>query len=230
MSKRPHFTPATFDFLRELRVNNNRDWFIANKSRYEEHARDPMLRFIGDFAERLERITPHLRADPRPVGGSLYRIYRDTRFSRDKTPYKTMLAAHFRHGSGKDSVAPGFYLHLEPDNCFSGSGLYQPESATLTKVRQALVDKADDWSATLGNKRFRTGATLWGEQLKKPPRGFPADHPHIEDLKRKHFIAVTKFEEKEVCAPGFLDRYTAACEAATPLVRFLTVALGEPWE
>ena len=230
MSRKPHFTPALFDFLRELRVNNNRDWFIANKSRYEADARDPMLRFIADFASRLEKITPHLRADPRPIGGSLYRIYRDTRFSRDKTPYKTMIAAHFRHAAGKDSSAPGFYLHLEPDNAFSGGGLYQPESDTLAKVRQAIVDKPDDWSATLADKRFRASATLWGEQLKRPPKGFPADHPHVEDLRRKHFIAVTTFDEKEVCAPGFLDRYTDACIAAAPLLRFLTVAVGQPWE
>ena len=229
MSRKPYFTPDLFDFLRELRANNNRDWFIANKSRYEEYARDPMLRFIAEFASRLEKITPNLRADPRPVGGSLYRIYRDTRFSRDKTPYKPMLAAHFRHAAGKDANAPGFYLHLEPDNSFSGGGLYQPDSDTLAKVRQAIAAKPDQWSASLADKRFRSGATLWGEQLKRPPKGFPADHPHVEDLKRKHFVAVTQFEEKEVCAPGFLDRYTDACEAAAPLMRFLTESLGHPW-
>src|SRR5262245_50212653 len=230
MSTEPHFTPALFDFLRELQANNNRDWFLANKTLYEEHAKNPMLRFIADFAEKLRSISPHFTADPRPVGGSLYRIYRDTRFSRDKRPYKTILAAHFRHAAGKDVPAPGFYLHLEPANCFSGGGLYQPDGETLTKIRKSIVDKADNWTAAVNDERFLEGAELWGEQLKRPPKGFPADHPHAEDLKRKHFVAVTTFDEAEVCAPGFIDRYADACQASAPLMRFLTLAVGQPWE
>ena len=108
-------SPALFDFLRALRANNERPWFEANKARYREEVRDPMLDFIAAFAGPLAEISPHFRADPRPNGGSLFRIYRDTRFSKDKTPYKTNVGAHFRHAAGRDAHAPGFYLHLEPE-------------------------------------------------------------------------------------------------------------------
>ena len=229
MTTPAHFTPALFDFLRELRVNNNREWFMANKARYEQDARDPMLRFITDFAERLEKISPYFRADPRPVGGSLYRIYRDTRFSSDKRPYKTMVAAHFRHEAGKEVSTPGFYLHLEPDNVFGGAGVYQPDGATLTKIRSAIVDKADNWTAAVNNKRFLEHAELTGERLKRPPKGFPPDHHHIEDLKRKHYIAVTTFTEADAVSPGFIDRYAETCAACGSLVRFLTQAVEQNW-
>ena len=115
--------PALFDFMRELKANNERPWFEANKARYRAEVRDPMLDFIEAFAEPLAEISPHFRADPRPNGGSLFRIYRDTRFAKDKTPYKTNVGAHFRHEAGKDAHAPGFYLHLEPGMCFAGCGV-----------------------------------------------------------------------------------------------------------
>ena len=120
-------TVALFDFLRDLRDNNDREWFAANKGRYVTDVRDPMLGFIADFAAPLAEISPHFVADPRANGGSLFRIYRDTRFSRDKTPYKTNVGAHFRHAAGKDAHAPGFYLHLEPGMCFAACGVWRPD-------------------------------------------------------------------------------------------------------
>ena len=126
-------TPALFDFLRELGANNERPWFEENKARYRAEVRDPMLDFIQAFAEPLAEISPHFRADPRANGGSLFRIYRDTRFSKDKTPYKTNVGAHFRHEAGKDAHAPGFYLHLEPGMCFAGCAA----SGTRTAPRSA---------------------------------------------------------------------------------------------
>ena len=143
-------TTALFDFLRDLRENNDREWFQANKGRYLAEVRDPMLDFIGAFAAPLAEISPHFVADPRPNGGSLFRIYRDTRFSRDKTPYKTNAGAHFRHAAGKDAHAPGFYLHLEPGMCFAGCGVWRPDGPTVTKIREAIdveqrcLDARDD--------------------------------------------------------------------------------------
>ena len=139
MTGQPHFAPALFAFLRELRENNNREWFQANKGRYEADVRDPLLRFIADFALPLHELSTHFVADPRPVGGSLFRIYRDVRFSKDKSPYKTQAAAHFRHERGKDVHAPGFYLHLEPDDVFAGAGIWHPDMKSLTKIRDAIV-------------------------------------------------------------------------------------------
>jgi uncharacterized protein (TIGR02453 family) len=224
-----HFTPALFEFLRELSANNNRDWFQANKARYEQHARDPMLRFIADFSAHLREISTHFMADPRPVGGSLYRIYRDTRFSKDKRPYKLMVAAHFRHESGRDVHAPGFYLHLEPDNVFCGGGLYHPDPATLAKVRTAIVKKPAEWKRATAAEAMQGEASLWGEQLKRAPKGFDPAHPLIEDLKLKDYVWIVKLDEESACEPGFIDRFASACRASAPLVRFLTRAVGQPW-
>ncbi len=135
------FGNELFRFLKELKAHNDREWFQANKGRFEAEARDPLLRFIGDFSVPLAGISRQFAADPRPVGGSMFRIYRDTRFGKDKTPYKTHLAAHFPYrGPGTLGVhGPGFYLHLEPGASFAGGGLWHPEPEALFKVRQAIA-------------------------------------------------------------------------------------------
>ncbi|MEE9263459.1 MAG: DUF2461 domain-containing protein [Vicinamibacteria bacterium] len=226
MSKDTHFSPDLFKFLRQLRRNNDREWFRANKHRYESDVRDPLLRFIAAFGPRLHKISPCFVADPNPVGGSLFRIYRDTRFSRDKSPYKTMAAAQFRHEEGKDVHAPGFYLHLEPGNVFAGAGLWHPDTRTQAKIREAMVEHPTRWKRAISAKSFRQNCTLAGEALKRPPRGYDAEHPLIEDLKRKDFIAVTSFNERTTCSPEFMSHFVRACRAASPLVQFLTEALG----
>ena len=221
-----HFTPATFAFLRDLGANNNRDWFKANKDRYEETLREPALQFIRDFEPHLERISPHFRADDRRSGGSLFRIYRDVRFSRDKSPYKTYTGVQFHHAAGKDAHAPGFYLHLQPRGVFMGTGIWHPDSPTLAKIRSAIVDDPDGWRDTIDDTAFRQRYELEGDSLKRPPRGFPADHPLIEDLKRKDFIAVQRMSQKAVTGGGFLERFAADCAAGSGLVEFLCDAIG----
>lgn len=222
--------PATlFRFLEDLAAHNDREWFRANKRRYEEEVRDPLLRFIVAFGPRLRKISGRFVADPRPTGGSMFRIYRDVRFSRDKLPYKTVAAAQFRHERGKDVHAPCFYLHLEPGNVFAGSGLWHPDSRTLAKVRDALVETPDRWRRILRAKAFRESCELGGESLKRPPRGYDPEHPLIEDLKRKDFVTGTAFTEADAVAPDFLDRFTAASRAAAPFVRFLTEAVELDW-
>lgn len=220
-----HFRPACFRFLRELRANNNREWFQANKQRYASAVKEPMLRFIADFGMRLGRISGHFDADPRPVGGSMFRIYRDTRFSTDKSPYKTGAAAHFPHrAGGKDVHAPGFYLHLEPGDCMGGGGLWHPDAPALQKVRDRIVKCTKEWKTVVDGK-----ISIDGDRLKRPPAGYDPEHPFVEDLKRKDIYTMTQFSEREVCAPDFLDRYTEACRAAAPLMQFLTKALGFTW-
>ncbi len=221
-----HFTPATFAFLRDLGANNNRDWFKANKDRYEETVREPALQFIRDFEPYLERISPHFRADDRRSGGSLFRIYRDVRFSKDKSPYKTYTGVQFRHAAGKDAHAPGFYLHLQPRGVFTGVGIWHPDSSTLAKIRSAIVDDPDGWRDTIGGTAFRQRYELQGDSLKRPPRGFPADHPLIEDLKRKDFIAIQRMSQKVVTGGGFLERFADDCAAGSGLVELLCDAIG----
>jgi uncharacterized protein (TIGR02453 family) len=220
-----HFTPATFSFLRELSGNNDREWFAENKSRYERDVHDASLRFIGDFAPRLAKIAPHLVADARPSGGSMFRIYRDTRFSRDKSPYKDHVGIHFFHESAKKAPSvPGFYLHLQPGESFAAAGIWHPDPAALARVREAIAGGSPEWKALKRSK-----LPLEGGSLKRPPRGFDPDHPFIEDLKRTDFVTSLRFTDAEICAPGFITTFGNACRKMSPLVTFVATSLGLAW-
>ncbi|GLH74329.1 TIGR02453 family protein [Geothrix limicola] len=218
--------PGLFRFLKDLKAHNDREWFTENKARYEAEARDPMLRLIGAFSGPLSAISRHFIADPRPTGGSMFRIYRDTRFSKDKSPYKTHLAAHFPHRtvSAGGVHGPGFYLHLEPGGSFAGGGLWHPDADSLLKVRQAIVAKSAAWKTLR-----KSGLEIEGEALMRVPQGFAADHPFAEDLKLKDFYITTGFTNAQVLAPDFVDQVAAACRQAGPLVAFLCKALDLPW-
>jgi len=229
-TKTGHFTPELFTFLRALKRNNKREWFERNKPRYIEHVRDPMLHFIADFAPKLQRISPHVVADPRPTGGSMFRIYRDVRFSKDKLPYKTAATAQFRHERGKDVHAPGYYLHLGTDGVYVGTGIWRPDADALRNIRQAIVDKPKEWKRIVSAKPFKDGRLEpHGDSLKRPPKGFDPEHPLIEDLKRKDYVTFTTLDEETACAPDFLDTYTKTCRSAGPYVKFIADALGLEW-
>jgi uncharacterized protein (TIGR02453 family) len=222
------FTPELFAFLADLRENNTREWFAANKHRYENVLLEPALDFVADFAPYLEKISPHFRADPRPSGGSLFRIYRDTRFSKDKTPYKTNVGLHFRHERAKDAYAPGFYLHLSPGEVFAGGGMWHPDTATALRIRERIVADPDGWRRATRAGTFAKTFTLGGDSLKRPPAGFDADHPLVDDLKRKDFYGWAKLTEEQATAPGFVAEYAHLCRGVWPLMRFLCDALDTP--
>jgi uncharacterized protein (TIGR02453 family) len=155
----------------------------------------------------------------------MFRIYRDTRFSSDKRPYKTHVGMSFPHRGTKQKVhLPGFYFHLEPESCFAAAGCWHPDNPTLTQIRTAIVERPDAW------KKAVRGLELEGDALSRPPRGYPADHPLVEDLKRKDFIASIAFTDAQVCGPGFMTDFLAACRKLSPLVAFLSQALGLPYE
>ncbi len=215
-----HFQPELFSFLAELKENNSKEWFHANKDRYRCEVQEPLLGFISAFAQPLSTVSANFVADPRPNGGSMFRIYRDVRFSRDKSPYKVHAAAQFRHREGRDVHAPGFYLHLEPGSVFMGSGLWHPDGSTLDAIRSAVVDDPERW------RQVSTGLDLGGESLKRAPRGVDPDHPLIDDLKRKDFVCFSNASQAAACAPGFLDSFVASCRAASPFMKFLTEAVG----
>jgi len=223
------FTPELFSFLADLRANNNREWFAANKNRYEEHLLEPALAFIDDFAPKLEKISPHLRADARPSGGSLFRIYRDTRFSKDKSPYKTNVGIHFRHERAKDAHAPGYYLHLGPGEVFAGGGLWHPGTEAATRIREAIVADPDGWRRASRTGAFAKRLQLGGDSLKRVPSWADADHPFADDLRRKDFFGSARLGEDDAVAPGFVDEYAEICKAAAPLMRFLCGALDVPF-
>jgi uncharacterized protein (TIGR02453 family) len=220
-----YFTQATLDFLRELERNNTRDWFQANKQRYEKQVRGPALAFIDDIAPQLQLVSPRFLATPKKVGGSLMRVHRDTRFSRDKTPYKTNIGIQFRHEVGKDVHAPGYYLHIESGNSFLGVGIWRPDSVTLGKIREAIDEKADKWLTARDDTEFSRTYILNGESLKSPPRGYAKDHPLLQDLKRKDFIGVCELSKKAVLSADLLPSTIEHFERAMLYMRFLCQAL-----
>lgn len=220
-----YFTDELFRFLKQLKRNNKREWFQANKARYEAVVRDPCLRFISALGGPMQRISPWLVADPHPTRGSMFRIYRDTRFSADKSPYKNHVGMSFPHRGTKQRVhLPGFYLHLEPGSCFAAAGCWHPDNPTVTRIRSAIAARPEEWRKAVG------GLELEGDALSRPPRGFPCDHPLVEDLKRKDFIASVEFSETQVCRPRFMAEFLAASRKLSPLVGFLSQALGLPYE
>jgi uncharacterized protein (TIGR02453 family) len=226
---KPSFGPELFSFLKDLRANNNRDWFAANKDRYEESLLEPALDFINALAPRLEKISPHFRADARPSGGSLFRIYRDTRFSKDKSPYKTNVGIHFRHERAKDAHAPGYYLHIGPGEVFAGGGIWHPGTEAATRIREAIVADPERWRRATRLGAFAKSLQLGGDSLKRVPSWADAAHPFADDLKRKDFFGSTRLTDRDVVAPGFVDEYARICRAAAPLMQFLCDSLGVPY-
>ena len=222
----PIFSPDTLAFLRELAANNERDWFAANKARYEADVLDPALAFIAAMQKPLAKLAPSFTAVPKRVGGSLMRVYRDTRFSQNKAPYKTNIGIQFRHGAGKDVHAPGYYVHIEADNAFVGVGSWHPAAPMLAAIRAHIAEHSGTWRRAIGGKRFTAEFELAGESLKRPPRGYAADHPAIDDLKRKDFIAVAEFAPTDILDAAFARDVTARFRAASPFMRFLCEANG----
>ena len=223
------FTPETLRFLDELAANNNRDWFAQNKGRYEEHVLDVALRFIQSMQDPLRDIAPHFVAQPTRTGGSLMRVYRDTRFSRNKLPYKTNIGIQFRHEDARNVHAPGYYLHIDPDEVFVGVGMWRPEPGPLEQIRRRIADRPDEWRRAVGDRAFRRHLELGGETLKRPPRGFDAGHELIADIRRKSFIAVRPMARDDCLKPQFQRSVETAFRAGEGLMRFLCRAVGAPF-
>ena len=218
-----------FDFLRDLEENNNRPWFQANKRRYEMEFKEPLLAFISAFAERLPQISPYYMAIPKVTGGSLFRIYRDVRFSKDKRPYKTWAGMHFRHERSPYVHSPGFYLHLQPGSSFVSCGIWKPEREMLQQIRQVISEHPQRWLDAVSDPGFQSAYHLAGDSLKRPPRGFDPAHPLIEDLKRKDFLASHPLTESTTLRDDFLNLYVDLCQKAVPFMSFLTESIGLTW-
>jgi uncharacterized protein (TIGR02453 family) len=238
MSRQPYFTPATFRFLRALRRHNEREWFQAHRDEYEAVVREPATRLITDLAEPLRTISPVLVANPSGIGGSLFRINRDTRFAADKRPYKTHVGMRFYHsatkamarGSGGTAAmgrldAPGLYLHVSPEGSFAGGGIWHPQPATLKRLRDFLVDNPRSWKAATRERAFLKVFHLAGESLARPPRGYDGAHELIEDLRRKDFIASSALSDEELFDPALPRKLIARYRLMRPMLDWLTAAL-----
>ena len=224
MKTQAHFSNELFKFLNELALNNNRDWFLENKERYEAYVKQPALGFVSDVGPHLRKISQYYVADPKPVGGSLMRIHRDIRFSKDKSPYKTNVALYFKYEvPGFKTAGPGLYLHLAPGQSFAGGGFWRPEAETLAKVRAAIVARPKEWRKVVGK------VDVQGEKLKRAPVGFDAEHEFVEDLKKKDFIASMRFTQRQVCGANFVSEFAAVGKSMAPLLEFLGTAMGLPW-
>ncbi|NVJ68100.1 MAG: DUF2461 domain-containing protein [Gammaproteobacteria bacterium] len=218
------FNRNTIAFLENLKLNNNRDWFNEHKEEYESFVRTPALRFIEAFQPELKKLSPYFLAIPKKVGGSMMRPYRDTRFSKDKTPYKTNVGIQFRHQFGKDVHAPGFYLHIATDEAFVGAGMWHPESKALKNIRELIDEAPAAWKKVKTNKSLFSEFEMVGESLTNPPRGFAKDHPNIEDLKRKDFMVIAPLSKKELYDKNIVKIITKKYKKTLPLVRFLCEA------
>lgn len=222
------FNADFWAFFDALKKNNNREWFAENKDRYKDRVVAPISAFISAIAPELQEISPHYNADPRPNRGSMFRIYRDVRFSKDKRPYKEYAAAQFRHRMGKDVHAPGFYVHLERGNVVYGGGVWVPPGDALLKIRERIVGKPEKWQAVLDDAEInRHFGGIRGDSLKRPPRGFDADAPHMDDLKRKSFFAMKDLKDEKIASgPEFVAEVIAIFRAAVPLMHFISDAVG----
>jgi len=223
------FNQEAIGFLQELKANNNREWFKENKNRYEELVLDVALRFIQSMQKPLAEFAPHFVAMPTRVGGSLMRVYRDTRFSKIKIPYKTNIGIQFRHELAKDVHSPGFYVHIEPDNVFLGAGMWRPDSDSLKNIRQRIAAQSAQWKRTMSDRGFKRHFKLGGESLLRPPRGFDKEHECIEDIKRKSFIAVKNMDVNACLNPRFQQQVETAFKSASPYMKFLCKAVGVPF-
>ncbi len=221
----PHFTPESLQFLSDLSENNSREWFTPRKAQYEALVRDPFLALIEAMQPALAKISPHFRADPKPIGGSLFRLYRDARFSNDKSPYKPWAGARFFHERAKLSPAPSFYLHIAPGNSFVGGGIWHPQPPTQRKIREFILENPSSWVEATQGAQFKSHFSLGGDTLVRPPRGFDANHPLINDIKRKDFVAARPLTDAQVCHSGLLTQVATCSASCAPLIDYLCAAL-----
>jgi uncharacterized protein (TIGR02453 family) len=223
------FGPGLLRFLRDLDRNNDRAWFAAHRDRYESDVREPALAFVRAIARHVERVSPHLTASDRKVGGSLMRIHRDVRFSRDKRPYKTNLGIQFRHVDGRDVHAPGLYVHVDPGSVFLGAGMWRPPTPALRAIREAIDGDPGGWRRVRDGKRFRKSWSPSGDSLKRAPRGFAPEHPLVEDLRRKDHIAVCDLTAADVTRADLMPFAAGRFREARPYMAWLAAAIGLPF-
>ena len=216
------FPPAALAFLAELRKHNQRRWFQPRKHIYEESVKAPMIEAIHRVGEAFRRFAPEMVADPKI---SLYRIYRDTRFSPDKSPYKTHAAAVFPVRGLPKNSGPGLYFHISPEEVLIGGGMYMPEPAALRAVRARIAARPSEFIAIVESRRFRRAfGELEGERLKTMPKGYAADHPAAKYLRHKQFLFGKVFAASLATSPRFFPMLLNCFKEGMPLIRFLAKA------
>ncbi|TNV11617.1 DUF2461 domain-containing protein [Buttiauxella sp. B2] len=221
---RAAFSSASLQFLKQLAQNNSREWFKEHQDVYENTVRSPALRFIEQMQPGILAISSKLTAVPKKVGGSLMRPQRDSRFSKDKTPYKTNVGIQFRHFQGKDVHAPGLYLHIAEEGCFLAAGIWHPESKALNAIRMCIDENPNAYQNALKTLQSH-GFIMDGDSLTRPPKGFDKTHPLLTELKRKDFIAVKNIGFEDLCKPDTINFCVEQFQHCAPLMAYLCFAL-----
>lgn len=224
---RTYFTPATFAFLRALESHNDRTWFNVHKQDYLDFIRAPLLDLIAALVAPLAKLSPHFIADPRPQGSSMFRIYRDIRFSHDKRPYKEWASFKLPHQRYRElsGDAPFFYLHIQPGQCFAGAGVWRPDREHLTSIRNYLVNNPASWKHITRSPGFRRKFEFGGESLQRPPHGFDPSHELIDDIRRKDFVLHRALADAELLQPDLPRRLMRHYRALAPFNDWLCGAL-----
>ena len=216
-----HFSRELFEFLGDLALNNNREWFKAHKDEYETHVRGPMLTIIERLAVDFPRVAPDLTASPR----SLYRVYRDTRFSPDKTPYKTHVAAAFSHQVFPKHESAGLYFHLAADQLWVGGGVYAPQTPQLHRIREHIVANLRSFRSLVESPAFRRIGGVTGTKLQRVPRAFPQNHEAAEYLKLKQYLAGEELDPTLATSPRFYGALLRRFTTLAPFIQFLNTPL-----
>ena len=217
------FPPETRKFLRNLKRNNRQEWFQPRKETFDQVVKAPMTELVLALGEALRDVAPELNTDPKKA---VYRIYRDTRFSKDKTPYKTWAAAVFSPRGFPKHAAAGAYFHIGPDEILAGGGIYAPGATELRTLRGHIGDNTEELRAILGDKAFRkTFGEMSGERLKRVPKGFPADHPAADLLVYKQFLAGTYLDPGVTETPKIYTQLVKVFTTMMPFLRFLNTPL-----
>ena len=217
------FTEKVIDFLNQLSNNNNREWFNANKALYQACNKEVEVSVIK-LVQEIQKFDPSIgNLEPKD---SMFRIYRDVRFSHDKSPYKINMGAVFAQG-GRKSIKAGYYMHIEPNDCFIGGGIYMPEAPVLKAIRKEIYYNSDEFNKILNEKNFKkyfpTG--IGGDKLKNPPKDFPADFKDIELLKHKHFFTLNSVKDAELSSKDYFKKVVEVFKAIKPLNDFLNRAI-----
>jgi uncharacterized protein (TIGR02453 family) len=217
------FTKKSLAFLRALKRNNDREWFRARKADYEEHVRGPMVALLGQLARDLPAFAPDLVSDPRVC---LFRIYRDTRFSHDKRPLKTNVAAHFPSRKFPKGEGAGLYVEVAPQWVWIGGGIYMPSSTELNAIRAGIAAEHRKFHRVVTAPAFRAAVgELGGDQLTRVPRGYLKDHPAADYLRHKQFIGGREYPADFAVSPRFYPELLSVFRGIAPLVGFLNAAI-----
>jgi uncharacterized protein (TIGR02453 family) len=219
------FTPKTLSFLRALKRNNDREWFRTRKADYERYVREPMIEVLARLAGDFRSFAPEMIADPKV---SLFRIYRDTRFSSDKSPLKTAIGAHFPARGFARGQGAGLYFEVAPAWVWIGGGIYMPSTSDLQAIREEIAATHPRLHRVVRSASFvRAVGELTGERLTRVPRGYPADHPAAQYLRFKQFLGGREYEASFAASTRFYPELLRVFKAVTPLVRFINRGLTE---